>query len=202
MLEAKDAQLQMLRYQLNPHFLFNTLNSVYALIKLAEVDVAKTMVSKLSQFLRYSLESNPNELIKLSQEIEAIELYLSIEKVRFDDRLEFSHEVEPEAANCLVPGLLLQPLVENSIKYAIANRENTGVINLRAHIEESWLVITLADNGPDNTMSAKVQQTSTGIGINNVKQRLATLYGDNYWFELRPVELSGLEVCIKIPAQT
>lgn len=199
MLEAKDAQLQMLRYQLNPHFLFNTLNTVYALIKLKDVDVAKSMVAKLSQFLRNSLESDPNELVTLAQEIDAIQLYLNIEQVRFEDRLVFSSDVMPEARQCRVPGLILQPLVENSIKYAVSNREDAGVICLTAIVEDDWLEICLTDNGPGLTVKSPINESSTGIGIQNVKQRLATLYGDNYKFELKQLVPSGLKVTIRIP---
>lgn len=201
LIEAKEAQLQMLRYQLNPHFLFNTLNSVYALIKLSEIDDAKSMVKKLSSFLRYSLESNPNELIKLSQEIQAIELYLGIEKVRFEDRLEFTHHITNEAASCLVPGMLLQPLVENSIKYAVANREEHGVIKLEAHVKDGWLEITVSDNGPDKDVKPDSIPTSTGIGIKNIKQRLKTLYNERYSFEKVSLSPSGLMVKIKIPEE-
>ncbi|MBE1300301.1 MAG: hypothetical protein GJ680_10405 [Alteromonadaceae bacterium] len=199
--QAKEAQLQMLRYQLNPPFLFNTLNTIYALTQLGQVDIAKSMISKLSQFLRYSLESNPNELIKFSQEVEALQLYLGIEKVRFEDRLEFSSEISQEAQRCLVPSMIVQPLIENSIKYAVSNRESTGIIKLTAQVIDNCLEISVSDNGPDKTKINTSSVKSTGIGINNIKQRLQTLYDGDFTMKQEQLAPSGLKVTIKLPSQ-
>ena len=203
MIEAKEAQLQMLRYQLNPHFLFNTLNTMYALIKMSEVETAKLMVNKLSRFLRYSLEGDPNQLVKLSQEIETLELYLSIEKVRFEERLEFTYQLDEDVNNALVPSLILQPLVENSIKYAVSAREDKGIINLSAKRKGTYLEITLTDNGADDEMSDvnTNKPSSTGIGHKNVQQRLETLFGDEFSFTFEFLKTAGTRATIKIPVR-
>lgn len=127
---AHQAQLKMLRYQRNPHFLFNTLNAISTLILDNKKHIANNMVTHLSRFLRYSLDNDPMQKITLEQEVDALNLYLNIEKIRFDDRLTLEFLVEEEAAQALIPSMLLQPLVENSIKYAVARSESGGTIRL------------------------------------------------------------------------
>ena len=139
--DARASQLGMLRYQLNPHFLFNTLNTVNALIRTGENRTAQRMVARLGDFLRYSLDNDPALMIPLEQEVEALMRYLDIEKIRFGERLELAFDIEGEAARAMVPSLLLQPLVENSIKHAIAANEAGGKIGLGAKIVERELVL-------------------------------------------------------------
>src|SRR5689334_7541459 len=129
---AHEAQLKMLRYQLNPHFLFNTLNAISTLVLDGRRDTANGMVGSLSAFLRYSLDSDPVQRVTLAQEIDATNLYLGIEQLRFGERLRVKIAITPEARTALVPSLILQPLIENAVKYAISKREEGGTIELEA----------------------------------------------------------------------
>ncbi|MFT5571778.1 MAG: two-component system LytT family sensor kinase [Cryomorphaceae bacterium] len=202
--EAKDAQLKMLRYQLNPHFLFNTLNAINSLIGTEEPERAQTMVVQLSQFLRYSLDNNPEMKIPLDREIEALMLYLEIEKTRFGDRLELDFKIDENAKTALVPSLILQPLIENSMKYAIAKSENGGEISLRAHVYERVLVLTLSDSGSGaKTQSSKIKSASgRGIGLRNTVDRLKAFYAEQYTFDLVGNAKGGLKTVIEIPHET
>ena len=196
---AKEAQLQMLRYQLNPHFLFNTLNAIYALIKIGDQDPARGMVMKLSKFLRYSLDSDPNQLVTLSQELDALNLYLEIEKIRFGSRLKFVSNITPEANNFLVPELILQPLVENSIKYAVADQENGGTITIDAEVKKSMLVLTVSDDGPGVELIDGNLPCPGGIGLSNTQSRLENLYGDKQSFRLEKVDPHGFRIVMCLP---
>lgn len=182
---AREAQLRMLHYQLNPHFLFNTLNAISTLIMLGASDNANRMITKLSSFLRYSLEHDPLEQVDLASELRSVQLYLDIEKVRFEERLQVEVEVSPEAMQALVPSMLLQPLVENSIKYAISRSEEGGCISIRAHVADQRLELEVADDGPGvaaerNDSDITQQPTSFGVGMSNIRNRLAELYGTDF----------------------
>jgi len=199
---AQQAQLKMLRYQLNPHFLFNTLNAISTLILEAETRTANLMVNRLSNFLRYSLDSDPMQKVTLEQEVAALKLYLEIEQVRFDDRLRVDFEIEPAAAKALIPSLILQPLVENSIKYAIARSEEGGTIRLIARVFAQELLLELSDEGPgiadpDNPLSA-----DGGVGLTNTRDRLREMYGEDHKFKLENLSPHGLKTCIRIPYET
>ena len=204
--QTKAAQLQLLRYQLNPHFLFNTLNAVSSLITAARGDDANSMLLKLSTFLRFALERDDMTLTTLREELMAIELYLDIEKVRFSDRLTVSFEVSPDAYRCSVPSLLLQPIVENAIKYAIAQSEEGGRIRIGARCGEGRLWLEIDDTGPDNPPEEKNQDMTSedvsgvGIGLQNIRDRLATLYGEQCSVTHEPSPLGGRRVSIAIPA--
>ena len=136
---AQEAQLKMLRYQLNPHFLFNTLNAISTLVLDNQNRTANLAVSRLSEFLRYTLDQDPMKKVTLRQELDALNLYLGIEKLRFGDRLRLEFDVDERAESALVPSLLLQPLVENAMKYAIAPREQGGAVTIIAGIEGGGL---------------------------------------------------------------
>ncbi|GAB2993651.1 sensor histidine kinase [Psychrosphaera aestuarii] len=198
---ANQAQLKMLRYQLNPHFLFNTLNAISTLIMCEENNTANRMVSKLSEFLRHSLHTDPIKKVPLRQEIKALSLYLEIEKIRFEDRLAVEWTVSEDAEQALVPSLLLQPLIENSIKYAIAACDEGGIISVSAKTFGHDLLLEVKDNGPglDNGHYNNGQQ-GVGVGIKNIKERLQNLY-DDHSFVLSSVEPNGLKVNIRIPLE-
>ena len=204
--QTKAAQLQLLRYQLNPHFLFNTLNAVSSLITAARGDDANSMLLKLSTFLRFALERDDMTLTTLREELMAIELYLDIEKVRFSDRLTVSLEVSPDAYRCSVPSLLLQPIVENAIKYAIAQSEEGGTIRIGARCGDDRLLLEIDDTGPDSPPEEKNQDMTAedvagvGIGLQNIRDRLATLYGEHCSVTHEPSPLGGRRVSIAIPA--
>jgi len=199
---AHEAQLKMLRYQLNPHFLFNTLNAISTLILETDTRRANDMVTRLSNFLRYSLDNDPMQKIDLQKEVNALKLYLDIEKVRFEDRLELVFNIEDEAINGLIPSLLLQPLVENSIKYAVAISETGGCITVNAKKLADKLLIEVSDNGPGVELVEGEISTSRGVGVRNTYNRLAELYGDNHTFKLSNIEPHGLKIDIAIPFET
>ena len=200
---ANEAQLRMLRYQLNPHFLFNTLNAISTLILDTKTQAANAMVSKLSHFLRYSLDKDPMMRVDLEHEIKTMQLYLEIEQVRFADRLKVRFDIEDEAKRALVPSLVLQPLVENAIKYAVANRENGGEINIEARKRDGRLLLSLEDDGPgiDDLENGKAPEF-TGVGIANTRQRLAQLYHQAHICEFLNREPHGLRIEIDIPYQS
>jgi two-component system LytT family sensor kinase len=202
--EAKDAQLKMLRYQLNPHFLFNTLNAVNSLVGTEEPKRAQKMIVQLSQFLRYSLDNNPEMKIPLERELDALMLYLEIEKTRFAERLKLDFVIDDETKDALIPSLLLQPLIENSMKYAIAKSENGGEIRLRAHIYEKLLVLELSDTGTGAKLQSSKMQSGAGrgIGLRNTVDRLKAFYGSDFSFDLVPRSRGGLKTVIHIPYET
>lgn len=196
---AHEAQLRMLRYQLNPHFLFNTLNAISTLILDRNTDTANSMVSKLSNFLRYSLDKDPMQKVDLDHEINTMKLYLEIEQVRFDERLRVEFDVEDEARKAMVPSLLLQPLVENSIKYAVANREGGGKIRIAARVFAGDLLLEVTDDGPGIDLEQGRMPEFNGVGIANTRERLRELYGDRQSCKFNQALPHGLHVEIRIP---
>ncbi len=196
---AHEAQLKMLRYQLNPHFLFNTLNAISTLILVNENQDANKMVSRLSDFLRYTLNTDPIKKVPLEQELHALMLYLEIEKVRFDERLEVRLDISEDAKQALVPSLILQPLIENSLKYAIAQMMSGGVIEIKAQVFANELLLEVRDNGPGAEIEDGRLVNATGVGLANTRDRLKTLYENNYSFVISPNTPSGLTVNIRIP---
>jgi len=204
--QAASAQLAMLRYQLNPHFLFNTLNSISTLVLLKQAEPANAMLSRLSAFLRYTLANEPTAQVTLAQEIETLKLYLDIEKMRFEDRLRAFFEVDPAASEGRLPSLLLQPLVENSIKYAVTPLEQGADISVAAHLSgvepDRRLIITVTDTGPGLTDGMTRPTYSTGVGLANIRDRLAQAYGTDHRFEVQTDRQEGFGVVIDIPFQT
>ena len=195
---AHQAQLKMLRYQLNPHFLFNTLNAISTLILDGANDTANKAVSRLSDFLRYTLDNDPMSRVTLGSELGAIDLYLEIEKVRFGDRLVIEKSIESPAEKGLVPSLILQPMIENAIKYAISPSEQGGTLKISARVQRSVLVIQLSDTGP-GLGNGKSDHKSSGVGLKNTRERLLQLYGEAQAFTLAPNEPSGLIITINLP---
>jgi two-component sensor histidine kinase len=198
---AHQAQLKMLRYQLNPHFLFNTLNAISTLVLDRDNDTANRMVQRLSAFLRHSLDNDPMQRVTLRQELDALALYLDIEKVRFADRLRLELDIAPDCERALLPSLLLQPLVENAIKYAIARQVEGGTLSLRARREGGALVLSVRDDGPGSPALADGGQDCRGVGLANTRERLRVLYGERQRFDVRNREPRGVEVSISIPFQ-
>ncbi len=198
---AHEAQLKMLRYQLNPHFLFNTLNAISTLILDKENQLANTMVTRLSHFLRYSLDNDPMQKVSLAKEIEALKLYLEIEKVRFAERLHLEFEIEDTAQAALIPSMLLQPLVENSIKYAIAQSINGGTIRIAARTFANELLLEVIDDGPGMDPSVIKPSARRGVGLENTRERLLELYGSKQSFGLGTTDPHGLTIHIRIPLE-
>jgi len=199
---AHEAQLKMLQYQLNPHFLFNTLNAISTLILERDNETANRAVSRLSDFLRYTLHNDPMEKVTLEQELKSLHLYLDIEKVRFQDRLQVDVDVEDAARKGRVPSLVTQPIIENAIKYAVAPREEGGHIAITANVVQDRLVIELADDGPGIESEQPKPAAGHGVGLRNTGERLRQIYGDEYSLELTKARPSGLRVIIGIPYET
>lgn len=199
--QASSAQLAMLRYQLNPHFLFNTLNSISTLVLLKQTERANAMLARLSSFLRYTLANEPTAKVTLAQEVETLKLYLEIEKMRFEDRLRPYFRIEPETIGARLPSLLLQPLIENAIKYAVTPSENGADIWITAAREGQAVRIEVADNG-DGDGAELAASPSTGVGLANIRDRLSQAYGASHRFQTRQNEKGGFSVILDIPLET
>lgn len=178
---AQEAQLKMLRYQLNPHFLFNTLNAISTLILDNQNRTANHAVTRLSEFLRYTLDQDPMKKVTLRQEIEALDLYMNTERLRFGGRLRLEYAVEEPALDALVPSLLLQPLIENAVKYAITPREDGGSIRIEGRARGAMLEITVVDDGP-GLRDGNALIEGRGVGLRNTRERLAVLYSEKHRF--------------------
>jgi LytS/YehU family sensor histidine kinase len=201
--QASSAQLAMLRYQLNPHFLFNTLNSISTLVLLKQTERANAMLSRLSSFLRYTLINEPTAQVSLEQEVETLKLYLDIEKMRFEDRLRPSFLIDPEVSQARLPSLLLQPLVENAIKYAVTPQEDGADIFIIAQPIGENVRIVVSDTGPGlQEPSAAHHWSSTGVGLGNIRDRLAQAYGERQSMEVRSTPEGGFSVTIELPFVT
>lgn len=172
---AQTAQLQMLRYQLNPHFLFNSLNSVYALID-EDRKASKEMLRELADFLRYSLVSRNFSIVPLREELDAIRLYLSIEKKRFEDKLIVEYNIDPEATEFPVLSFILHPLIENAIKYGLKTSPLPLYICVTASLSDNKLTLQVENTGNWIEPTTAEEHQSTGVGLKNVKQRLANTY--------------------------
>ena len=207
-LQATSAQLAMLRYQLNPHFLFNTLNSISTLILLKETAPANAMVTKLSSFLRHTLVNKPSGTVTLAEEIETLKLYLGIERMRFAERLRTEFDIAPEVEKACLPSLLLQPLVENAIKYAVSPQEEGAEIKVRARQLGNRLQISVIDTGPGIDPgrdpaslpgSTGEDDRSTGVGLANIRDRLQQAYGEEQRFDIVAPPGGGFTVTLELP---
>jgi two-component system, LytTR family, sensor kinase len=198
---ATSAQLTMLRYQLNPHFLFNTLNSISTLVLLKQTEQANAMLSRLSSFLRFTLINEAEAKVTLAQEIETLKLYLDIEKMRFEERLRTEFTIDPEAVDALVPSLLFQPLVENAIKYAVTPQEEGADISVIAQRAGDRLRIIVSDTGPGLQATVQDPKLSTGVGMVNTRERLIQAYGEDQRFDHYTRSGGGFEVVIEFPYQ-
>ncbi len=205
--QATSAQLAMLRYQLNPHFLFNTLNSISTLVLLKQTQPANAMLTRLSSFLRHTLITEPGSQVTLAQEIETLQLYLDIERMRFEERLRTDFEVEDGALDACLPSMLLQPLIENAVKYAVSPQEEGARISLTARVVGQRLRVTVEDTGPgaDGPVQLSMLEgapgapVSTGVGLANIRNRLEQGYGADHLFETRSQPGGGFTVMIEIP---
>jgi two-component system, LytTR family, sensor kinase len=189
------ARLQALQMQLNPHFLFNTLNAIASLMH-KDVDSADRMITRLAELLRYALESTDAHEVTLRQELAFLERYLEIEKTRFGPRLSVRMEIHPDTLEALVPNLILQPLVENAIRHGIERRARPGLIELRSRQDHGTLRLELRDNGPG---LAPDQPRREGIGLSNTRARLEHLYGAEHRLALNNAPEGGLLVEVSLP---
>ena len=202
--QATSAQLAMLRYQLNPHFLFNTLNSISTLVLLKQTEPANAMLTRLSGFLRHTLVTEPGAKVTVAQEVDTLKLYLDIERMRFEERLRTEFRIEPDAAIGCIPSMLLQPLIENAIKYGVSIQEEGARISLTAQVIGSRLRLIVSDTGPgiqNSARSAAALKTtqSTGVGLANISERLAQAYGEDHRFDIETPADGGFTVIIELP---
>ncbi|PXA83316.1 sensor histidine kinase, partial [Nostoc sp. 3335mG] len=192
---AQSAELRALRYQVNPHFLFNTLNSLSSLVMIGKKQEAERMIINLSTFFRTSLTGDPTEDVKLSEEITLQRLYLDIEAVRFPERLITRIEVPELLETACVPGLILQPLVENAVKYGVSRARRPVTIRIRASTEADNLLLSVEDDGDPVSDAAG----GTGVGLRNVRDRLAARFGDAAHCHWGPRAGGGFVVRITLP---
>lgn len=193
--QLAQAQLDALKMQIHPHFLFNTLNSISVLMQ-DDVNAANKMLIRLSELLRAALKSERAQEVSLRQELEFLRGYLEIEQMRFQDRLHVDFDVDAETLDSLVPNLILQPLVENAIKHGIAPRAEAGTICVEAHRENGHVRLSVRDDGSGLNQT---KNQSNGIGLANTRARLEKLYGAQHSFEIVSPSAGGLEVKVTIP---
>ncbi len=197
---ARDAQLRALRYQVQPHFLFNTLNAISTLVVEGNPQSATTMISRLADFFRATLDEDNHETT-IEQEIHLTEQYLAIEKTRLGDRLTIQVEVVPTALDVPVPRMLLQPLAENAIRHCIAPRQTGGTLRIVVKRENDRVRLTIADSGNGTSSPRGYDKWRSGVGLANTEERLRQTYGDDYLFHVQPSNLGGWEILIDIPAE-
>ena len=199
-LEAQlaQAQLQALKMQLHPHFLFNTLNGISGLIRDEKNKAAVSMIAGLSDLLRHTLENAGEQEVPLREELDFLELYLDIQQMRFSDRLEVQMEIAPETLNARVPNLILQPLVENAIRHGVARRVSSGLVAISAKRENGLLQLKVYDDGPGLQEGWRMEESS-GIGLTNTRARLHQLYGTEHRFDVRNRKEGGVEATLLIP---
>jgi two-component system, LytTR family, sensor kinase len=179
---AHEAQLQMLRYQINPHFLFNSLNTIRATIFLDQ-EKARHIVTLLSDFFRYTLEKDQEKANTIGKEVEAIQNYLDIQKIRFEEKIDFSFNIDPKTQNIEIPFFIIHPLVENAVKYGIETSSVPLIISVKSTISENNLIVEVSNSG---SLITKKDFTgdSTNTGIENINKRLDLVYPENYEFSL------------------
>ena len=202
-LEAQlaQAQLESLRMQLHPHFLFNTLNSIVGLVRDQKNQAAVNMLVGLSDLLRHTLEHSARQEVELREELNFIKLYLSIQEMRFSDRLQIKFDIDPATTKALVPNLILQPLTENALRHGIARSAASGLVGVSSAVVDGHLRLTVYDDGaglPDDWQL----KGSAGIGLANTAARLQQLYDDNHQFDISNREGGGVEVVIVMPLRS
>jgi sensor histidine kinase YesM len=196
--QLSQARLQALRMQLNPHFLFNALNSIAMLVRRNENNGAVRMLAGLGDLLRHVLEDSPADEVPVRGELQFIERYLEIERVRFQDRLRICIDVAEETLEAMIPNLLLQPLVENALQHGLARKVNSGTIEIVARRLGDRLVLQVSDDGPGVTALVR----EGGVGLANIRKRLEQAYGTQQSFELRGGPLGGAVATVSLPYHT
>jgi two-component system LytT family sensor kinase len=194
-----ESQLQTLKMQINPHFLFNTLNVISVLVMKSEKEQATEMINRLSNFFRNSLDDKDQQWVPLQKELLHVEQYLAIEQVRFGDKISIVNNYDDEAMLIAVPAMLLQPLVENAMQHGLEEKEGKGQLTLTCRIENEYLVILIADDGAGCNFDDP--HFKEGIGLTNVKSRLQQLYGSQYEFSISSNQYGGVTVSIKLAIQ-
>jgi two-component system LytT family sensor kinase len=193
------AELNMLKMQIHPHFLFNTLNTISALVH-KDPDDADKMISRLSDLLRTSLDYSGKHFVTLREETEFLNLYLEIQKVRFKERLKVFINFDPASLDILVPAIILQPIVENSIKHVLEKTKDVCEIKISSSVNYNILTLAVTDNGPGILESNYINKD--GVGLSNIKSRLSQIYSNEQSLKIKNLENRGLLVSIEIPIQT
>jgi two-component system, LytTR family, sensor kinase len=196
--KIQQLELQALSHQLNPHFTFNALNSVCALIEAQRFDDAETMSEQLSTFLRYSLSKSPDSLVQLADELSAINAYLQLQKTRFGDKLKVNWQIDEALKQQKIPALLLQPVIENAIKYAVASRKQGATITIGGERQQNSLHISIADDGPGSELQANCG--GSGVGLENIRNRLIQHFGERASLNIGATP-QGFKVDICLPWQ-
>ena len=191
------AQLSALRRQIEPHFLFNTLNSIAAQVRDGMNDAAVNMIAALSDVLRAVVADSNRQEVPLGDEVELLQKYLDIQKARFAERLQVSLQIPVDLSSAMVPGFILQPMVENAIQHGIAKRVRGGALQVTAAQGNGFVTLSVYNDGP--TLPANWQQDSSGVGLSNLRSRLRGLYGEDHRFSIRNRNTSGVEVSISVP---
>lgn len=192
--ELSRAQLNVLRMQIQPHFLFNTLHSISALME-TDVKAARRMIAQFSDLIRVSLDEDASQEIPLEEEVQFLKRYLSIQEMRFQDRLTVEFAIQQEALPVLVPRLLLQPLVENALKHGIARQRGQGIVTIEATVNNGKLMLRVQDNGP----GLGGHPVREGIGLRNTRARLEKLYGAVHCFDIEEQNAGGVSATIELP---
>ncbi len=197
---AATAQLAALRAQINPHFLFNSLNSIAQLIR-ADPDKAEACVERLAEIFRYILHRSEQEFVPLAEELQMMRAYLDIERARFDDRLRVETRVDPRSLGQMIPNLILQPLVENAIKHGLSRKLAGGTVSIDAAVDGELLTLTVGDDGLGMTEPTLDQVWDRGIGLRNLRDRLERLYGPAHLPEIESTPGRGTVVRLRLPMQ-
>ena len=195
--QLSKSQLSALRRQIEPHFLFNTLNAIAGLVREKRNDAAVSMIVGLSDFLRRVVEDSDRQQVPLGEELDFTRKYLDIQKVRFAERLQFSVDAPQDLLTAQVPSLMLQPMVENAVKHGIARRVQGGAIRITASRSNGTLTVRVYNDGP--SLPAGWETSPSGIGILNVRARLQNLYGDQFELSIRNQQLGGVEATVSVP---
>ncbi len=186
-LKNKEMQISLLKSQINPHFLFNTLNSISTLVNSSK-EQARKVITQLSDIFRYALDAHSDEMVKLANEIEFIENYIRIQQVRFGDRLKFVKEIDPTCLNLMIPPMILQPLVENSVKYGIAPKREGGTIFLSVRRSGRIVLFEVKDNGLGINAKKVMDGSSSGVGMSNTDMRLKSYFGSQSGLRVRATD--------------
>lgn len=195
-----ETELKMLREQMRPHFLFNTMNTIAVLVREGKNDEAVNLIARLSSLLRMSLDNTRVQEVTVRQELDFLERYIDIQKARFSDRLAVEIAIEPAALEARIPNLLLQPLVENAILHGIAGKSGPGRVEVRGRVEAGRLHLEVSDDGPG--LSAGADHAKEGVGLSNTRERIAKIYGANGQLTLRSEPGRGVTVQIVLPCRT
>jgi sensor histidine kinase YesM len=197
---AATAQLAALRAQINPHFLFNSLNSIAQLIH-ADPDKAEVCVERLAEIFRYILHRADRDFVPLAEELQMTSAYLDIERARFDDRLRVETRVDPQSLHRLIPNLILQPLVENAVKHGLSRKLGPGTVSIDASMQGDLLTLTVGDDGPGMSAPMLGQVWERGVGLRNLRDRLERLYGPEHAPVIESAPGQGTMIRLSLPAR-